>query len=177
MPAPKLFRPGGEEFEGGLGAGADVEFVVNVAEMPADGAIGETDAGGNLFIGKAGGQEFAHIHVGGNRTDEEGKGKGAEPSRGERESGLQRGIAQEGLKILRNQNHAPVEAEAYREHQEHSDGKGAILEGAQIDDGTVDGQLTNHEREQPGDATEEFDADIARTQPVLALAGIKKKLE
>ena len=29
--------------------------------MPADGAIGQSDAGGNLFVGKAGGQQFENF--------------------------------------------------------------------------------------------------------------------
>jgi hypothetical protein len=32
-----------------------VEFVIDMTEMPADGAVGEADAGGDLLVGETGG--------------------------------------------------------------------------------------------------------------------------
>ena len=53
--------PGRLEFQDGFGTGTDVEFVVDVPKMPADGVIGKAEAGGDLFVGMALGQQFKDV--------------------------------------------------------------------------------------------------------------------
>ena len=122
-------------------------------------------------------EEPAYIHAGGDGADDEGQGKGSDAARGERESGLHRWIIEQGFKILRKQDHAGVEAEADQRHQQHSDGKGAVFERAQIDNWLVDGQLADDEEQQSHDAAECLDADFARAEPVLALSGVEEDLQ
>ena len=122
-------------------------------------------------------KEPAHIYAGGDGAHDEGQGKGSDAARGERESGLHRGVIEQGFKILRKQDHAGVEAEADQRHQQHSDGEGAVFEGAQIDNWIVDGQLADDEEQQSYDAAECLDADFARAEPVLALSGIEEDLQ
>ncbi len=88
-----------------------------------------------------------------------------------------RRVIEQGLKILRKQDDAGVEAEANQRHQEHSDGEGTVFERAQIDDGVVDGHLADDEGDQSGDAAECLDANIARAEPILALAGVEQNLQ
>ena len=86
---------------------------------------------------KSGDEQLAHVYVGGNRTDDKGESKGTETAWGERESGLEGGVVEEGFEILRQEHETGVKAEADGRHNQHADGKGAVLEGAQVDDRDV----------------------------------------
>ena len=57
-------------------------------------------------------EKLAYIYAGGDGADDKGQGKGTEAARGERESGLQGWVVEQGFKVLRKQDDAGVEAEA-----------------------------------------------------------------
>ena len=59
---------GGLEFEDGFGAGADVEFVIDMPEMPADCVFRKAQAGGDLFVGTALREQFEDVGFAGGKA-------------------------------------------------------------------------------------------------------------
>lgn len=49
------------EFQRGFGSRTDMEFVVNVSQVPPDGSIGQAGAGGDFFIGEATRQQLQDL--------------------------------------------------------------------------------------------------------------------
>src|SRR5581483_11906482 len=70
----------GHEFGDGFGAGLDVEFFVNAAQITAHGGGGDVEFGGNLFVGVAFGQELKDHLFAGRKAGGPGRGRALERS-------------------------------------------------------------------------------------------------
>ena len=99
------------------------------------------------------------------------------PRGDERQSCLQRRIAQQRLQEDGQQDQAGVQHEAEHGHQEHSGAEGAVFERAQVHDRVPGLQLANHHGHQPEDAKRRPHADLSAAEPVLALALVEHDLQ
>ena len=101
----------------------------------------------------------------------------ADAARRQRQSRLQRGIAQQRLQKDRQQHQAGVQHEAQHGHEEHAGAEGAVLQHAQIDDRMFGRQLADDHADQSEDAEQRPQPDLGAAEPVFALAGIEHHLQ
>ncbi len=132
-------------------------------------------------IEEAEGNQLARVHLAGKKADHRHHGHHHEAGRREHKPGKLRGIPQQRLDELRNQDGRAVQGEAQHKHQDEGDREGPSGEQGQVQQGAIAvPQLLDLPPDQGHKGNHHHDrkkGNQVRSEPVILLAFIQNELQ